>query len=195
MQSILHQSVKEKKKQKKTTTLFFAAVLFFFAKRTMVLYNLNMVHLICKAYILNIWGEKKTRKFGTCCHRWWCWGTFAFSLWFHPVFCIYSRFICSELNLKLTCGIGRHYLLRLHTYTHAHTLCSEQSQCKSDQFFSLPPDELWLLNLSTWWPKVIDQYWLNMQGFSLRFFSYGDATLFSAVVCIILFTQPFFVLK
>lgn len=188
MQSILHQSEKRTKKNQH----FFAAVLFlfFFAKRTMVLYNLNMVHLICKAYT-KYWGEKKTRKFGTC----WCWGTFAFSFWFHPVFCIYSRFICSELNLKLTCGIGRHYLLRLHTYTHAHMLCSEQRQCKSDQFFSLPPDELWLLNLSTWWPKVIDQYWLNMQGFSLMFLSYGDATLFSAVVCIILFTQPFFVLK
>lgn len=135
----------------------------------MVLYNLNMVHLICKAYTKYLGGKRQENSVHAVIaddvevHL-------PFSFWFHPVFCIYSRFICSELNLKLTCGIGRHYLLRLHTYTHAHTLCSEQSQCKSDQFFSLPPDELWLLNLSTWWPKVIDQYWLNMQGFSLRFF-------------------------
>lgn len=48
MQSIQHQSIKH--------FSFFATVLsvilkqFFIAKRTMVLYNLNMVHLICKAY-------------------------------------------------------------------------------------------------------------------------------------------------
>lgn len=56
MQSILHRSVKEKKKNKKNNT-FFAAVLFLFAKRTMVLYNLNMVHLICKAYTKYLGGK------------------------------------------------------------------------------------------------------------------------------------------
>lgn len=51
MQSIQHQS------EKKKFLFFFATVFFvifniffFIAKRTMVLYNLNMVHLICKAY-------------------------------------------------------------------------------------------------------------------------------------------------
>lgn len=51
---------KKNKKKKKQQHHFFAAVLFlfFFAKRTMVLYNLNMVHLICKAYT-KYWGTKR----------------------------------------------------------------------------------------------------------------------------------------
>lgn len=111
-------------------------------------------------HILNITEIMERKKFGTHYHCWWHWGTFEFSAWFHPVFCIYSQAICSELNLKLTYGIGRHYLLWIYT----HILCSEQSHCKTNQFIFLPPDELWWLNFSVWWPKVIDQHlWVLAQ--------------------------------
>lgn len=52
-------SICKRKKRTKKTQHFFAAVLFFFAKRTMVLYNLNMVHLICKAYTKYLGGKDK----------------------------------------------------------------------------------------------------------------------------------------
>lgn len=150
MQSIQHQSEKH---------FLFATVLFFkfsfcfsIAKRTMVLYNLNMVHLICKAYSKYNGNHRKIKDWYMLLlmvlrYIW------VFSL-IHPVFCIYSQAICSELNLKLTYGIGRHYLLWLYT----HMLCSEQSHCKINQLIFLPPDELWWLNFSVWWPKVIDQH-------------------------------------
>lgn len=44
--------------------------LFFIAKRTMVLYNLNMVHLICKAYSKYYRNPRTKNKFGTCYHCW-----------------------------------------------------------------------------------------------------------------------------
>ena len=135
MQSIQHQSEQHIFFFFATGFSFFCyfKFCFFIAKRTMVLYNLNMVHVICKAY--SKYTEIMERKrFGTCYHCQWHWGTFKFSAWFHPVFCIYSQAICSELNLKLTYGIGRHYLLWLYT----HILCSEQSHCKTNQsIFSL----------------------------------------------------------
>lgn len=77
-----------------------------------------------------------------------------------------------------------------------HTRCSVQNRVTAKQissFFSL------LMNCDGLIPLFDDQrsltniheLLLDLQILLLLFFSYGDATLFSAVVCIILFTQPF----
>lgn len=129
-----------------------------------------MVHRICKAYTKHWWGVDKKKKIGTCCHCLW-WGTFVFAFWFSfcVLYLLWIYLFWAELEVDLW-HWSTLFIETTHTYTHAHPLCSEQKQCKSDRFFSLPPDELWLLNLSTWWPKVIDRYWLNMQGFLVDVF-------------------------
>lgn len=202
MQSILHQF---EKKNNNNKTLFCCSFFFFFffCQNNHGALWFKIWYIAYARHILNIGGgdgdggtgRDKKKEIGTCCHCWW-WGTFAFSFWFSfcVLYLLWIYLFWAELEVDLWHWLTL-FIETTHTYTHAHSLCSEQMQCKSDRFVSLPPDELWLLNLSTWWPKVIDRYWLNMQGFSLMFFSYGDATLFSAVVCIILFTQPFFCLE
>lgn len=161
---------------------------FFIAKRTTVLYNLNMVHLICKAYSKYNWNHRN-KKFGTCYHCWWYWGTLSFQ----PDFILCSVFTLKLFVLNWTWSWPTAYVdIIYYDYTHTHTLCSEQSHSKTNQLMFLPPDEFWWLNFTDDQRSLtnIYEFLLDLQTL-LLFFSYGDATLFSAVVCIILFTQPF----
>lgn len=64
-----------------------------------------------------------------------------------------SYLFWTELEVDL-----RHWSTLFIMTIHTHMLCSEQSHCKTNQFIFLPPDELWWLNFSIWWPKVIDQH-------------------------------------
>lgn len=71
-------------------------------------------------------------------------------------------------------------------------LCSEQSHCKTNPFIFLPPQGFISLFDDQRSLTNIIEFLLELQILLLLlFYSYGDATLFSAVVCIILFTQPF----
>lgn len=80
-------------------------------------------------------------------------------------------------------------------YTHTHSL-SVQNRVTAKQissFFSLLMNCDGLISLFDDQRSLtnIYEFLLDLQILLLLFFSYGDATLFSAVVCIILFTWPF----
>ena len=108
-------------------------------------------------HILNITEIIERITFGTCYHCWWFWGTFKFfSLISSCVLYLLSSYLFwTELEVDLW-HWSTLFIMTIHTHAYTRSVQNRVTAKQISSFF-LPPDELWWLNYSVWWPKVIDQ--------------------------------------
>lgn len=199
MQSIQHQSEKH---------LFFFATIFsfyleffcfvFIAKRTMVLYNLNMVHLICKAYSKYNRNPRKTKVWYMLSLLMVLRYIWVFSLISSCVLYLLSSYLFwTELEVD-----HRHwstlFIMTIHTHAHKHTHALFRTESLQNKISSFFPSLLMNcdgLIYSIWWPKVIDQHsWVlaRLTDFVLVVvFSVTEMPLYFQLLSALFFTQPF----